>query len=130
MALTILEQIKVKRGDVKPSESSLLEVVANVALRHANWFYNNHKETDPKTAAANYQRKKYNIANRVINNDSNVFRSLLHTVVMLAGNIINYTDLESYTDDNWETLVENNILDAFDLVGNITLPEKTHYNSL
>ena len=130
MALSLIEINNVKKGVVKPENITLLNLVTLSAQRNAQWFYNNPKETDDGSVAQRYHIKKYSLANRVTNGDSNAYKALWDMVILLAGNIVDYTDLESYTDAQWSDLADNNIANAFDFVGGMTIPERNAYNAL
>lgn len=130
MALTISQTVALKEGQITPPECTLHDIIAGVAIRHANYFYNNHKDVGEDSLAQSYQQKMYGIAQRCINTDANTLRTLLNLVVTLAGNTVSWSDFEEYEQGDWETMVENNIARAFELAAGIYQTEITAYNGV
>lgn len=127
MALTVQEIIKLKK-----ESTGIFEITSEVALRHAQFFYNVHKEIDSEThpLAASYQNKKYQLCRQVVRLDFASLKSIYNLALILLGNgTITYNEVISPEFD-WEGKLEVVIPRTFEIVSDIRTPEINEYNGV
>lgn len=130
MALTLTEQIKLYNGVPKPDETSLAELVSIAGLKHYNWFSENKKETDDETLARAYSDKMSSFAVGFTSTDLSIAKTVTRVLCSVVANTYQYTAIESYNTQQWENLVNDNVVTALEISAGITLGEKTAYNAL
>lgn len=131
MALTINEIIKLKKDPIGGMDN-LFEFMSEMALRHAQWFYNVHKtiDSEEKPKAYSYQNKKYQLCRQVVQLDTNALRALYNMLIVLLGNKTYTYEQMIHTDFAWETAVEEVIPRAFEIVADIKIPEAQEYETV
>lgn len=130
MALTITEMNYIQQGIVRPLGSTLFDMVATQAMRHAFYLRDNFKVIAPEdTDALSYISKSNRTISKINNRDSAVFNSLLTTIIHKFGNTSNLADLRVYSDSQWETLLGSHISTTFEIVSDITTAEADAYNN-
>lgn len=124
------EVIQLYKGDIKPDNASLRDLVMVQGVRHYNWFIANKKDTDPDTLARAYVDKMIALCSRFVNNDIEAGKLATWNLCVLVGNTLNYSDIANYDTDGWELMVENNAVSAFELASRISNEEKVAYDGL
>ncbi|MGB3452967.1 MAG: hypothetical protein WBA59_03975 [Moheibacter sp.] len=129
MALTTNEIQDVLAGVIRPNKYTLFELFSLSAKRHSLWFFNNLKDVSGNPDAKAFQDKKENLARSIVANSGNL--SAMLTVLMIkAGNIAVYATMKTYTDAQWENLIEDNISDTFFTICGATEAEKNAWDGL
>lgn len=130
MALTIKEQLEIMQGEHRPPSNLLIDVIHQIAVRHAQFFYQNYSDTTDDALATSYLNKILRLCDLAIKNNSVALKSLMRISVVILGNTITINQVNSATDDQWETVLSNNITIVFELVAGIKQDEKTAYNAI
>lgn len=130
MALTAIEQIKIIRGDVSPTESSLRELVQQTAFVFARQFYDTYKDTSGNADAEFYKEKIFQAINRLMRGDIDILDSLVRLIITIYGITGSYATVEGASDSQWETFILNNIEKAIELQSGVLQNEKSAYDSL
>ena len=141
MALTVLEEMKILGGDVGPSVI-LLDLIHQSAVGRGVDFHINYKVFDTveiineieepiNTEANNYLTKMLSVIDRVYRKENNTINSLVKLEVSLIGNSsVTFSQVQSATNEQWETFIVDNMLRTFELLGRVLKLEKTAYDAL
>ena len=142
MALTVLEEMKILGGEVGPTGVILLNLVHQSAVGEGIDFHINYKVFDTveiineieepiNTEANNYLTKMLSVIDRVYRVDNNTINSLVKLEVSLIGNSsVTFSQVQSATNEQWETFIVDNMLRTFELLGRVLKLEKTAYDAL
>lgn len=133
MALTIIEEIKIIKGRINPEVITLEELIEQSSMGMSADMYATIKVVDNTThpLAEKYKNKILILMAGVLANNS-MYTSQLKRIIVskLASTSVTASQLISATDDQWVNFVENNMLEAFEILANILPEEKTEYDSI
>lgn len=131
MALTISEQLSIINGVETPTTNTLEDLVAQIALNEAQSFHDNVKsfDGDAKPLADTYKRKMLVFADQIIQNTVNTAK-LVKLLVAIYADTGTITEVQSATDEQWVTFLENNITKTFELTAGVRNAEKTDYDGI
>jgi hypothetical protein len=132
MALTVLEELQVLKGEVSPSVI-LLDLIHQVAVSEGITFHTTYKSFDGtvEVEAQLYLTKVLSVIGRVYAIESNTVQSLQKLIVSLIGDSgSTFTQVQNATDAQWETFIKTNMLRTFELLGRVLKSEKTAYEAL
>ncbi len=138
MALTVLEEMQILGGQEGPSVS-LLDLIHQSAVGEGVDFHINYKVFDivdefdePINVEANsYLTKILSVIDRVYRIDNSTVNSLVKLEVSLIGDsTVTFSQVQSATDEQWETFIVDNMLRTFELLGRVLKSEKTAYDAL
>lgn len=133
MALTIIEQLELVRGEVKPPSANITidALVHQSAYSKSKALYDNPKDTTGNAEATAYLTKLYSVANRVISNDREVIKALTRMVITIIGNSeFTYAQVSSANDNDWASFILDQTDEAMEYVANIKKSEKEAYNEI
>lgn len=141
MAITVLLELKILKGDIGPSVI-LVDLVHQIAMGEGVSFHTKYKVFDTvelvddvelpiNTEANSYLNKVLGVISRVYQVDSHTINSLKKVVVSLIGNSSHdWEAVQDATDENWETFITENMLRTFELLGRVLKEEKTAYEAI
>ena len=138
MALTILEEMQILGGQEGPSVI-LLDLIHQSAVSEGVDFHITYKLFDivdefdePINIEANsYLNKILSVIDRVYRIDNSTVNSLVKLEVSLIGDsAVTFAQVQSATDEQWETFIVANMLRTFELLGRVLKSEKTAYDAL
>lgn len=130
MALQITEIYNILNGIVRPEKMTLLDMVTIMAKKHAQYFLDTEKETDPGTLAESYKNKMKAVTQRVKQKDGSTILNLVDSLVINIANFLDYASIKAWDDSGWQQMIENNIPVAFEKVADVTNAEKSAYDGL
>ncbi len=132
MALTIIEQIKILKGEVSPTEVTLARLVEQPAITEVTTLLPTIKDFDATvlTDASRYRAKVREQMENIIgrpDGDSEVLSKALIAIYSVGGD---YSTVESATDAQWEGFIVANIMEAIETVAGVFAHEKTEYDGI
>lgn len=133
MALTIIEEIKIIKGRINPEVITLEELIEQSSMGRSADMYATIKLVDKETQplAQKYKDKILVLMAGVLANNSMYTTQLKRIIVSkLASTSVTASQLITSTDEQWVNFVENNMLEAFEILANILPEEKTEYDSI
>ena len=134
MALTALEQQRLISGELRPQQADLRSLVLQTAFMEGLDFKRNYKEFDgsANAEAQSYLNKMFAVINSGIRGNSNTQDGSFRIMVSIIGAVPGVTIpiIEAATDSQWETFVEDNILEALEVVADIRKDEKAAYDAI
>ena len=143
MALNLSEQLKVQRGELKPTivENSLIELVHAAGINYAKDFAVTYKTAANLTdidgnpvnpLAFNYVSKMLSTGNRMITSDGKALQSLSNVIAAFISSLAVATTelIEGATEQQWEDFINQKIELAFELFAQVKQEEKTDYAGL
>lgn len=130
MALTLLEINRILNGQIRPDDVTLFDLVVIMSKRHSQYMLSQIKDTSSNDLAKSYETKVKSMAKRIINNDNSVFKVLHDNIIIQSANTLNYGDVKTFTNSDWENIVNNNMPEIFELIADVTLDERTAWQNL
>lgn len=134
MALSEIEQIEITKGNVKPPNYQLIDLVHHIATINAKSFYNKYKDGFDEGLNANavlYRNKTFRISDLIFKQDVNTIKSLTRIIVVILGaSEFTFAQVDGATDDEWATFITGQMNEAFELLGGIKKIEKTEYDAI
>ena len=129
MAITIIEQLNILKGNISPVNVTFEELVKQAATDEATSMFNTLKIVDPASLSAFGYREKIEAAlvQIIQTTRTDLITNLSKTLVSLYTGT--YATVETATDVQWETFVVSNILEAIEIVAGIHSQEKIDYDS-
>lgn len=143
MALTILEQLEITKGNVAPENYSLSEIVHQSARDFGVTFTENYNSLalngsivngefvyDNPDAAA-YVNKMLNASQRAFRPRNNEIVDLQNVLITILGDMaVTFAQVQNATDEQWATFVQGNVQKALEIITGVRQAEKTAYEAL
>lgn len=131
MALTIIEQLKLINGTLKPPSTSLDALVHQASYNYAKSFYDTVKDTTGNAEADSYATKVFNVAKRVLRNEQGVTAILTRMIITIIGaSSATLAQVTAATDAQWEAFIVGQMDETFEYVGDVKKEEKLAYNAI
>jgi len=128
--LTNIEQIKIIRGDVAPTEVVFQELIEQVAISYFKDLIPTLKEVDGNINpnAESYVSKIKLGGSQIIHRSDIVSLSLAKVLISIYNG--SYSAVENATDSQWEAFIVANIETAVNLVFGVLTYEKADYDNI
>jgi len=131
MSLTIIEQLDLVSGTVKPPSELLSVLVHQASFNYAKTFYDSSKDTSASTDATAYANKVYAIAKKVLKNEPGINAALTRMIITIIGaSAYTYAQVSGANDDAWAGFILDQMDEAFEYLGDVRQAEKTAYTAL
>jgi len=143
MALTTTEQLDLMGNVLKPTsigDKTLMEYAHASGLNYARDFNPSHKNfaplgdtpTQAEKDANTYLDKMLSATAKMIISDSKSLAALNGIMASLISEVVSVTSnsIISATTSQWEGFINNNILEAIELLAGIRVQERIEYNLL
>ena len=131
MALTIIQELEIIRGELTPTSTDLTSLVHQSAFGYAKTFYDNLKDTTDNDEATSYVNKVVAVSMSVLRNDREIIQVLKRMIISIIGDsTFTYAQVSGADDDGWGSFVESQIAQAFEYIGDVRSDEKTAYDLL
>lgn len=131
MALTIPEQLDIIDGTEAPLDNTLEELVSQIALNEAQDINDDIKSFsgEDNPLADGYRRKMLALASTSISQTISI-GNLTRLLVAIYADTGTIAEVQSATDAQWVTFLENNITKTFELIAGVRNAEKTAYDAI
>lgn len=131
MSLTVIQQMELLSGELKPPTVTLDALVHQCAYVFSKNFYDSLKDTTGNDDATAYATKMINVVKRVYRNEAGIV-PILHRVVstIIGASSYTYAQVENANDDAWAAFVLDQIDEAFEYVADVRDAEKTAYAAI
>lgn len=132
--LTTIEQLKLTKGEVKPPNHLLIDLVHHVATQNSKNFYNDYKDgfdESANTKAVKYKNKMFQVCDYIFKQNTDTIKSLTRIIIVIIGDSsFTLSQVENADDDAWSVFLLDKMNEAFELLSGVKKDEKTEYNSL
>lgn len=131
MPLTIIQQLELIKGNLKPESTTLDVLVHQASYNFAKSFYDGSKDTTGNLLATSYASKMYAIAKRVLRNEQGVNEVLTRMIIVIIGSsTFTYAQVDAADDNGWASFVLDKMDEAFEYIADVRKEEKTAYNAI
>lgn len=128
--MTIIEQLKLLRGDVSPTDITYDDLVQQAAISFGSTFLDSIKDIDrvENKHAFKYVSKMYEIITYVIRKPDTQLKVLARALITLYSGT--YNSVSNATDAQWEDFVVSNMKQTMEHTAGVFPHEKEEYDSI
>lgn len=134
MSLTLVEQLEITKGNVKPPSNPLMDMIHQGANITAQAFYSGYKDgideqANPK--AVIYRDKMFRTSDQIFKHNQISIEGLLRIIVGLIGlSAYTFEQVQQADDDAWSGFLTTEMEKAFELFSGVKKDEKAQYEAI
>lgn len=131
MALTVLQQLSILKGEIRPDSGTLREFIEQISINEVSSFYLTLKNIDADISMDGYKYidKISRVFTKIIYEPTKTSELLSKIMISLIASTYTLSQVEAASDIQWETFLKENMLKCIEILAGVYPHEILEYNN-